>query len=226
MAEHYVTNELFRQDPFLRHPGNYTKGLFRFDSVDEPDVIRKGKEVHKKLLDSDLMVLWIDKTDEGVEMFGFAGSETKSALPTLLAKDQSLLVSFSKYFREEQQKVLLSMREAKIHLPTLKGDNYFNNVPLPSPLCTQKRTSFLTEIGMGTLVQQAKSLSPQERACLRLHLQFKSAKETGANLGLSPRTVESYFESIKRKLGCSFKSDLFHIAKKMDELGLLRARSA
>jgi DNA-binding CsgD family transcriptional regulator len=48
-----------------------------------------------------------------------------------------------------------------------------------------------------------------------------SAKETAACLGLSPRTIESYFENIKVKLQCWTKSDIFTLGKRLEELRLL-----
>lgn len=54
-------------------------------------------------------------------------------------------------------------------------------------------------------------LSPREGQCLQLYLEGKSAQATGPILGISQRTVESYFESIKRKLGCRSKAELLSL---------------
>jgi DNA-binding CsgD family transcriptional regulator len=52
------------------------------------------------------------------------------------------------------------------------------------------------------------AISPQEEKCLELYQQGHSAQSTAAILGLSLRTVESYFENIKYKLQCNSKRDL------------------
>jgi DNA-binding CsgD family transcriptional regulator len=53
-------------------------------------------------------------------------------------------------------------------------------------------------------------LSPRERQCLQLFKEGKSAQATAAILGISRRTVEFYFESIKNKLRCRTKAELLH----------------
>ena len=70
-------------------------------------------------------------------------------------------------------------------------------------------------------VAQIEKLTPRERQCLKLLTEDKSAKETAALLGLSRRTVESYFENIKNKLSCTYKHEVLHLARTLQEIGLL-----
>ncbi len=51
-------------------------------------------------------------------------------------------------------------------------------------------------------------LSRRERECLALLLKGNSAKQTGRVLNLSPRTIESYLEAIKRKFDCRTKIEI------------------
>lgn len=51
-------------------------------------------------------------------------------------------------------------------------------------------------------------LSERELECLFLQIRGKSAKQIGDILGLSKRTVESYADNIKSKMGCQNKSEL------------------
>lgn len=51
-------------------------------------------------------------------------------------------------------------------------------------------------------------LSLREKQCLHYFLNGKTAKETAILLGLSHRTIEEYFNNIKKKLGCQYKRDL------------------
>lgn len=51
-------------------------------------------------------------------------------------------------------------------------------------------------------------LSRRERECLSLLLKGNSAKQTGRILNLSPRTIESYIEAIKRKFDCRTKIEI------------------
>jgi len=51
-------------------------------------------------------------------------------------------------------------------------------------------------------------LSERELECLFLQIRGKTAKQIGDILGLSKRTVESYVDNIKTKMGCQNKSEL------------------
>ena len=70
-------------------------------------------------------------------------------------------------------------------------------------------------------LEQVHLLSQRERECLRCLLEGKTAKETAAIYKLSPRTVESHFEKIKKKLQASNKRDLFDAARILEKLDLL-----
>lgn len=75
--------------------------------------------------------------------------------------------------------------------------------------------------GMEKYLDSAPLLTPRERECLHSLLEGKTAKETAVDLELSPRTVESYFDNIKKKLNCPSKRDLFTAAHILNELDLL-----
>ncbi|HSX26786.1 MAG TPA: ester cyclase [Chlamydiales bacterium] len=79
----------------------------------------------------------------------------------------------------------------------------------------------LKDLGMEKVLEKASLLSKRERDCLELLLQGKTAKETAALLNLSRRTVESYFENMKKKLKCSNKGELFSAAELLKKLELL-----
>ena len=56
--------------------------------------------------------------------------------------------------------------------------------------------------------QDFSSLSKREKECLKLFLKGKTAQETASLLNISRRTVETYFENIKDKLGCFTKAEI------------------
>ena len=51
-------------------------------------------------------------------------------------------------------------------------------------------------------------LSPREVDCAIAMIEGRSARETALQYAISQRTVESYIENIKNKLGCNLKSEL------------------
>ncbi len=63
-------------------------------------------------------------------------------------------------------------------------------------------------------VKPVLSLSSREAQCLRMFVKGLSARAIGEELDLSRRTVESYLESVKSKLGCFNKTELIIAAIK------------
>ncbi len=79
----------------------------------------------------------------------------------------------------------------------------------------------LKSLGMKKYVEGVPFLTERERHCLLCLLQGKTAKETASLYKLSYRTVESYYEKIKKKLNCPTKRDLFTVAQTLEKLELL-----
>lgn len=102
--------------------------------------------------------------------------------------------------------LLEQIGEISVHTDPVEPGYYFN---------------LLKSLGMEHYLEQVHLLSQRERECLRCLLEGKTAKETAAIFHLSPRTVESHFEKIKRKLKSSSKRDLFDAAKILEKLELL-----
>ncbi len=71
--------------------------------------------------------------------------------------------------------------------------NLVNDIIIPEDFSVEKK--------------QLLSLSPREIQCLMSASELNTAKETAKKLGLSYRTVEAYFESIKTKLNCTSKRE-------------------
>lgn len=82
-------------------------------------------------------------------------------------------------------------------------------------------SELLIQLGLEECTKKVSRLTKRERECLKLLLQGKTSKETSAALELSPRTVESYFENMKKKLKCYNKGELFTTAQLLEKLELL-----
>lgn len=221
LAERYVSDQLYLVDPFLRQPANYSSGLCLLGQHGEQKAIDKAFEVLDTVLDADMEVLLINKQEDGVEFFGFAGRTITSALPNLYLNNSGLLRTFADYFKQEMASVIKEMTEEPISLPALKGSDYFYQELVNPAADIYAHHAFLQDIGRGDMVRYALLLSPRERQCLKLLLQLTSAKNIATALGLSRRTVESYFENIRDKFCCYTKQDVLTIASTMQELGLL-----
>lgn len=67
--------------------------------------------------------------------------------------------------------------------------------------------------------QRYEQLTPRERDVLRLIAQGYSAPEIGSQLGISPKTVDTYKQRIEEKLGLAHRSDYVQFAFKLGLLG-------
>lgn len=218
-AEHYVGEKIYLNDPYLRHPKVYESGVCLVQSHGSEEYRERVMKAGKEVLDMDTAVILIHKRDQVVEFFGFAGSQHTSCLERLHLNHAPLLKSFAAHFKKEMGRVLTQMEEEADSLLHLKGDDFLCEEPICPVIDSQSRLSYLTDLGLirGGEVR----LSRREKECLQCLLEGITAKETAAKMGLKPRTVESYFENMKNKLGCWNRGDLLQIGRALSDAGLL-----
>jgi len=179
-------------------------------------IIKEAKEI----TGLNLCTMVIQKDEDSVEFFGFAGKKGACGLEKLYLNQPDLLKSFGAYFKQQLDPILFHMGKEAGLLKDLKGEHFFFNEPLHPEIPNDECLAFLEDLG----VKEAKAfsrLSLREKQCLKLLTEGKSAKETAAILHLSPRTIETYFENIKKKLACWSKQELFSIAKDLTKYHLL-----
>jgi DNA-binding CsgD family transcriptional regulator len=211
-ADHYVTNKLYLNDPYLRHPDVFFPGVCLMDHHGSEEYRERIVKEAKEATGLDLCAMMIQKDEKGVEFFGFAGRKGSCALEKVYLNQSYLLESFGEYFKKQLNPILFQMESEAGFLVNLKGEHFFSDEPLypeiPNPECL----AFLEDID----VKEARAfsrLSPREKQCLQLLLEGRSSKETAAILNLSPRTVETYFENLKKKFSCWNKQELFALAR-------------
>jgi DNA-binding CsgD family transcriptional regulator len=216
-AELYVSEKFYLVDMHQRHPRFFKSGLI--NTVMDPKA-KQIAESAKNLFSMDLGVTVIEKSDDCVEFFGFAASRSTSTLENLYLTQPSLLKEYGLHFKKELNATLEAMEPG--FMPDLKGDAFFSGEVVDPSLSLSKLHHFLSQIGHASAVEKIKLLSPREKQCLVLLLECQSAKDISFQLGnLSFRTIEFYFENIKSKLNCSTRLQLFSLAKKFYELGLI-----
>jgi DNA-binding CsgD family transcriptional regulator len=213
-AESYVENQLYLNDPYLRHPSVYQSGLCLVDTNGSVEYQEKLMKMGKQVLDVDLGAIVIEKTKEGVEFYGFAANKKRSALENLYLNHPNLLRSFAGHFKKELGDLMNEMGS----LLELKGEDFLKEEPVGPKISSEKRLAYYKDLG---LLKGVEKLTPRERQCLKWLVEEKSAKETAALLGLSARTVEFYFENIKNKLHCWSKQEVLKIARILNDAGLL-----
>lgn len=218
-AEYYAAEELFYTDPYFRHPSTHRAGIFTIESLGSSEFKNNNLKISNKF-NLHLPLILSEKTEDSIEFFCFAG-ENPDALQTLYLHHLTLLKLFAVHFKKELSRVLQEMSEESFSLIDLQGDFFYEGVKHSHSIDNQSLHDYLIALGKKREVQQSSSLSPRERDCLKHLIHGKSAKDSAMELQLSPRTVESYLENIKNKLGCNSKRELLFIAVDFADLGLL-----
>jgi DNA-binding CsgD family transcriptional regulator len=144
------------------------------------------------------------KEEQYVDAYHFSG-DRDSYLLNFYINNIIILKNFIKCFKEKAQKLIITNEEKilGIHTGIYKIDN-FNHTDV-----TFSHRSKVEAIIDGKTVL----IGSQEFKCLELLAQGHSHKIIAIKLNLSPRTVESYIASLKRKLGLFSKDslvDFFH----------------
>ncbi|MFA6303676.1 MAG: LuxR C-terminal-related transcriptional regulator [Legionella sp.] len=76
-----------------------------------------------------------------------------------------------------------------------------------------QQSNIPSHLFLGSQILDHSYLSTREQQCLFYYVQGRTSKEIGKLLYLSNRTIESYLESLKFKLGLSSKSELIDFMK-------------
>ncbi|MBF8263106.1 MAG: hypothetical protein HW387_771 [Parachlamydiales bacterium] len=218
-AEYYASEQLFRIDPYFRHPDTHQAGFFwlRINSSDDfknyTCKISRQFNIHSPLVFS-------EKGSNYVEIFCFSG-EKEETLHILYLKHSKLLRLFATHYKKELCLLLNKMEEESFSLVDLQGKAFYAGLDQSPAINTESLHAYLIALGKKEEIKKAASLSQRERDCLRLLIRGNSAKDSALELHHSPRTVEFYLENVKNKLGCSNKHELFVIAGDFENLGLL-----
>lgn len=215
-AAHYVQNELFKVDPFLRHPRFFKSGFFAMSEFFPGSTRYLLDQEYADFFNTEPGFIYIDKQTDGVDFFGLVGAFTKEEVFNLYVKNAGVLKRFCHFFKKEMAGILKKMKLDPIFL-TYLNSNFENEVLSIKDL---QNMDFLKKIGYERELLSFSSLSKREVECLRLLLLNKTAKEIGISLDLSRRTVEAYLESAKDKLNCFSKSTLIQKALLFSDFGL------
>lgn len=196
--EFFYSQKLYLTNPYLKHPHLFRSGHTYDQSISDPklDIFQQKYQIFNLFLSLQRNINCV----EGF-LFGNKTQDSKNNINYLNKLD--LLNKFSNYFKREAKSLIEQMKKDSYNLKEAKGQSFLKEdctIPLSSN--DPQTLKFLKNIS---------PLSIRERECLELYKLGHSAQTTGAILGLSQRTVEHYFESIKRKLGCISKRELFEL---------------
>jgi len=148
------------------------------------------------------------RLEDSVETWAFCTSADREKINNFYLNNLKLFHAFCLHFREKAA-FLLETNDKK-HLATFKNSFDISFQPLGFPVengITLPFSILHEGYSLRTLNGPVK-LSKREIECLFHLSQGKSIKEIGRLLNISPRTVETYILSSKRKTGYHNKADL------------------
>lgn len=217
--EYYIDNNLFVEDPFLRHPQYMQSGVMIWSEVFDPKNDREMYQAGAKF-NLDLGFSLIERTENKVSMLGFATKKQKPNQLSHYINDLMLFKKFFHYFLNEAKPIISKLNDEPIELLAVIQDKFYetplnSNIQLPNNI----RQKFLLEL-TGQL-WEPNFLTKREKDCLQALLKGYTAKLAAQELEISYRTVQHLIERLRHKLNCERKADLFIIAQKMSEIGIL-----
>lgn len=146
------------------------------------------------------------------EVYTFGGTPKDTALPNFLINNQDVLHRFINYFKSAG-KDIIDMSDDKKTL-TIEFHEHLDNSYLTDQ---DKLSGFVDRLSTNKYFLNNGTenfrLSLRELECLTLKEQGMSAKEMARVMGISHRTVESYFDNIKFKSGLGNLSQVLAICR-------------
>lgn len=214
---HFWENHWYNEMDFFISPAQLNKGYFLLEYDMGYDNYMQNIEEKYPLHHPFLMIR--KEKNEKADLFGFSSKKCIPALPSLYINNLPLLNSYIDYFLDAEQNFKIPPGETMVDMATLRGkDIYYGKNYGEECLPNRERNfQFLNQIGVDPfLLKAANKLTPREKQVLVACLDGKTAAENGEELGLSPRTIQSYIENIKNRLGILTREELMkngHVLK-------------
>jgi DNA-binding CsgD family transcriptional regulator len=219
-VEYFYSSELYKTSVFERNPGLYIPGQFLWSQCDTNPSLEVLKQ-HLREGYNRANVLSIVKPQQTfMDVFNIAGQSQDTEINNKYLTYMSCIHKFLNYFLIKAAKFIALSEKARFFVPIeqeqfLSDDGsglqkgsishqFMEKLEFKQVFISNKKNNIL--------------LSPRETQSLILTLKGKSAKEIGRELNLSPRSVETYIENIKRKVDCPTRGSLFSYALQSESI--------
>ena len=220
----YVSKGLIAKDPFYRHPNFYQNQLIVFNqSISQDSFDPEISEYLREDAGYKGGFYHLEITSEGLEGYEF-GFHMDSVRVHHFLQDRKLMDAYFLFFKKETKDLRSLIERESVSLIHEIGNAFFTPPEVIRNLEENQKKGFLKAIGQWQDEFVEIHLSPRELDLIELYLQRKTAAETGKILHLSTRTVENYFETIKEKMCCKHKSEIYEKIKVIVSQGYYNAR--
>ncbi|STX50966.1 transcription regulator protein, response regulator containing CheY-like receiver domain and HTH DNA-binding domain [Legionella busanensis] len=166
---------------------------------------------HQNILDIGNKLLIAERNNNYTEYFQFASSKHVRDINNYFLNHLDMFEQFKVYFKEKASFII----NKAIQDPLIKPwrNNYLtkHNNHNDEILYVEKKSYFNKNYTINNLLNSKGDkikLTKRELDCAYLLIRGKTYREIAVSLSLSPRSIESYIESIKNKTSCYKKSEL------------------
>lgn|SRR3990167_423756 len=143
----------------------------------------------------------IKRQASDILVYTFGADQVNENINHFYLNNYDILESFIHYFHDQIDHSSLMKSAKEFSLPSVDAGSTHESTLLNSNFY-EKRNKFYRSIG------KKDHLTPRELACIPLLMKGYSAPEIAEKLNISFRTVESYFASLKNKMGARNKEEL------------------
>jgi DNA-binding CsgD family transcriptional regulator len=202
-GEEYLCEKGYLIDPFYAYVVNFEDSKLE---TNKADLLKEGYfdlNIECPYLDIGYVVTYKERIDENtIRTYGFASDTPR--IHDALVNNLNIFKKFLSYFKSENANTIKFINDHKVDFTTVKDDFFVKNeyIELSD---RQKLNALLTSVGA---LQNGSKITHREWQCAMLFTRGMSASKTGDILGISQRTVEGHFDSLKTKLGVRTKVEV------------------
>lgn len=215
-SEFYFSNQFFKSTLLIRHPNTFEEEAILPAAIPQE---KQFKQMDEKFGYSPDNLLALFRKEKGcVHKFLFNTNKKDVSLLPFYVNNLELLKLFCDHFLKEWTPYWDEVQKHIINIAPLIGPSFYDSPQLTDPeKDVLNKVSFMKKIGaLPKDFTLPRPFSKQEQTSLQWIYKGKTVKETALEMDLSPRTIESYLENVKNKLGCFTKSEV------IDQLHLLK----
>jgi DNA-binding CsgD family transcriptional regulator len=183
LLDSYFQKKLYRVGSCENKPENYDKTFMLWSTIPQKKLYA---DAHLHGLPEGVFIAQ-PSCENFTEFFNFATTHAQKNIANIYLSHFEVLTKFMTYFKDEAESLIIAAEKLSFNLPFSTATSLAN------------KNSILAH-------SSKPLLTPQQFQCARYLLNGHTFKEIGLALQLSSRTVESYVENMKDKLGINNKT--------------------
>ena len=198
-VQYYYEQGLYKLSYCEGHPSEFVKARLIWAGITVANpVLEKAREFN-----IDHSMTFVEPCEDGCEFFFIGAALDRTDVMFKYLSNLDLIEHFLDYFRVKARPLIEEALKHKIIIP-----GKFEAVSKKFCLQSLNRSDFLNAIS-------PVEFSVRERECMRLLAKGYTHKMIAKELSISPRTVETYLNHVKKKTGANSKGDLVKYLLKM-----------